>query len=129
MESNCRVNMATKKASVDPGLDGLIRASAIAKKAHPEQNGFRNRQVNADDLNLILYVDCTKLGIMDQNEFTWLGEYASKIMSRNPASPLSETFPCIPASKDRSWCCYRRFWWDQMALAACGGTGGEYSGH
>lgn len=41
-------------------------------------------QVAVDDIDLILYVDCTKLGVISQSEVNHIGETAERLMCRNP---------------------------------------------
>ncbi|CAK9002075.1 Uncharacterized protein SCF082_LOCUS7183 [Durusdinium trenchii] len=73
MEKSCRISLVTKKDGFDLGLDNAVRAAAAAAK------------VDSKDVDTILYFDCTKLGVLSQAEVNLVGEYADKVLSKNPA--------------------------------------------
>jgi len=41
-------------------------------------------QVPVDDIQTIIWVDCTKLGVVTQPEINALGDFLEKHLSRNP---------------------------------------------
>ncbi|CAK9073826.1 unnamed protein product [Durusdinium trenchii] len=71
MEKHCRVSLVTKKDGFDTGLDSFIRAAAASRKVAP------------NDVDCILYFDCTKLCVLSQAEINLIGDYAEKILFRN----------------------------------------------
>ncbi len=55
-------------------------------------------KVSTQELHTILYVDCTKLGVLNQSEINMVGTVAEKILSQNPHRPLDRSsvlqYPC-----------------------------------
>lgn len=45
-------------------------------------------QVTPQDLDCVLYIDCTKMGVINQLEVNMIGELADKVLSKNPTSAL-----------------------------------------
>ena len=44
-------------------------------------------KVTPQDVDCILYFDCTKLGVLQQAEINMLGDYAEKLLFKNPQRP------------------------------------------
>lgn len=45
-------------------------------------------KVTPQDVDCILYFDCTKLGVLQQAEINMLGDYAEKLLFKNPQRPI-----------------------------------------
>ena len=56
METNCRVSLTTLKGPVDPGMDALFRACAVAKKVGARfKGGFWLRGGGAGLAHSVVY--------------------------------------------------------------------------
>ena len=57
-------------------------------------------QVPVDDVQAVVYCDCTKLGVMSQPEINALGEFLEKVLFRNPFRVL------VPQKINAFWLVY-----------------------
>lgn len=57
-------------------------------------------QVSSDDIQTVVYCDCTKFGVMSQPEVNAIGEFLEKTLFRNPYSPslVNGTFFLVETS-------------------------------
>lgn len=39
------------------------------------------------DVDVILFFDCTKLGVLTQSEINMAGDFTEKVLGKNPTSP------------------------------------------
>lgn len=90
-------------------------------------------KVTPQDVDCILYFDCTKLGVLQQAEINMLGDYAEKLLFKNPQRPILifEQGPkpvlhyffcdlaCVPLTKTQVvfWCSSRHCWLVQKVEA------------
>ena len=52
-----------------------------------------------NDLRTVLYIDCTKLGVISQIEVNMIGELAESVLFRNPARTEAHLVGLIPKNK------------------------------
>ena len=45
--------------------------------------------MKANELDIVLYVDCTKLGAINQKEINQIGDMADKVLQKNPSRFLA----------------------------------------
>ena len=104
MERSCRVMQVCDKSWVDPKLDSLYRSAAIgakvwrlAKSIFFKLNMFcfvcyhfliLILEVGVHELDTILYIDCTKLGVLSQANVNMIGEVSERILFRAPSRYL-----------------------------------------
>lgn len=108
MEKACRVALSVNLQPTDPSaLGALQKCLAVSKKAWCGAYCFSicwdwsvavfhslfffildHVKVSTQELHTILYVDCTKLGVLNQSEINMVGSVAEKVLSQNPSRPL-----------------------------------------
>ncbi|CAK9062831.1 Uncharacterized protein SCF082_LOCUS32651 [Durusdinium trenchii] len=88
MERACRVSLVTQAAPLDPKIDQLFRNHAVAKKVTPQ------------DLDCVLCIDCTKMGVINQLEVNMIGELADKVLSKNPTRTCLVLIPPLLVGSD-----------------------------
>ncbi|CAK9089138.1 Uncharacterized protein SCF082_LOCUS42073 [Durusdinium trenchii] len=81
MEKFCRISLAIDKSFADVKLDTSFRQAAATNK------------VDVNQIHTVLYVDCTKLGVLQQQEINTIGDLAEKHLSRNPARSVLVLIP------------------------------------
>lgn len=108
MEKACRVALSVNLQPTDPSaLGALQKCLAVSKKAWCGAYSFSicwdwsvavfhslfffildHVKVSTQELHTILYVDCAKLGVLNQSEINMVGSVAEKVLSQNPSRPL-----------------------------------------
>ena len=95
MDKHCRVSLVTEKFPLDPGIDSSVKTLALSKQARfrnksfPENHFEYHSQVKPSEVDIVLYVDCTKLGAINQKEINLIGEMADKVLQKNPSRFLA----------------------------------------
>ena len=111
MDRCCRVSLVSK-GWCDPKMDSMFRSAACFHKAFqclkrknnlcslpkrfstssPKYTSKRvlgsSLQVASSDLDTILYVDCTKLGVLNQLAINAIGDAAERVIFRSPSRYL-----------------------------------------
>ena len=49
-------------------------------------------QVQVSDVHVVLYVDCTKLGVLSQHDINLIGTCAEKVLGNNPSRSLDDGY-------------------------------------
>lgn len=134
MERCCRVSLVSK-GWCDPKMDSMFRSAACFHKAFQWlktknnlcsslcQKGFQlvsspkytskrglgsSLQVASSDLDTILYVDCTKLGVLNQLAINAIGDVAERVIFRSPSRYLVLIPKVIKSCFPKS--CFRQIW-------------------
>lgn len=104
MEKSCRMTLTSQAAPLDPKLDTVLKNAALPKKVswfywytfilvHPNffqkfedlfQQVFQI-QVDVNEVLIVLYIDCTKMGVLSQPDVNMIGSIAESILFRNPS--------------------------------------------
>ena len=56
--------------------------------------------MDVNQIHTVLYVDCTKLGVLQQQEINTIGDLAEKHLSRNPARSVLVLIPPLLVGSD-----------------------------
>ncbi|CAK9065937.1 Uncharacterized protein SCF082_LOCUS33655, partial [Durusdinium trenchii] len=81
MEKRSRIAMATRKDGPEACLDAIIRQAAS------------DHQVDPRDVDVILFFDCTKLGVLTQSEINMAGDFTEKVLGKNPTRSVLVLIP------------------------------------
>lgn len=57
-------------------------------------------EVSVGDVHTVLYVDCSKLGVLQQQEINVIGELADRYLSRSPAKSVLVLLPPLLVGSD-----------------------------
>ncbi|CAK9060296.1 unnamed protein product [Durusdinium trenchii] len=90
MERSCRVSLVSDKTPLDPKMETMLRQLAATKK------------VATNELDTILYIDCTKMGVVSQANINMIGEMSEKVLSRNPERSVLVLIPPLLVGSDSS---------------------------
>ncbi|CAK9079028.1 unnamed protein product [Durusdinium trenchii] len=82
MEKYCRVSFTTQSAPLDSKLEHIYRS------------------VEVGQLRTVLYIDCTKLGVVSQIEINMIGDLAESVLFRNPSRSILVLIPPLLVGSD-----------------------------
>ncbi|CAK9010862.1 Uncharacterized protein SCF082_LOCUS10854 [Durusdinium trenchii] len=88
MEKCCRISLVTDKQALDPETEAVFRQTAATCK------------VGVTDVYSLLYVDCTKLGVLQQGEINHIGSMAERHLMRNPSRSALALIPPLLVGSD-----------------------------
>ncbi|CAK9077405.1 unnamed protein product, partial [Durusdinium trenchii] len=88
MEKCCRISLVTDKQALDPKTEAVFRQTAATCK------------VGVTDVYSLLYVDCTKLGVLQQGEINHIGSMAERHLMRNPSRSALVLIPPLLVGSD-----------------------------
>ncbi|CAK9061163.1 Uncharacterized protein SCF082_LOCUS32081, partial [Durusdinium trenchii] len=91
MEKLCRVSLLDK-SMIDPKVEASYRQAAASAK------------VSVGDVHTVLYVDCSKLGVLQQQEINVIGELADRYLSRSPTMFRHLCFASGPSQSHTRFC-------------------------
>ena len=72
-----------------PTFDAAFRLAASSKQVHCIHLERSLFEVPVEDMNTLVYLDTTKLGVLSQPEVNAIGELVEKVLFRNPYSALA----------------------------------------
>lgn len=115
MTKGCRVSLLMEKCFADPCADTVFRNLAAAKKACSSLHSFGLDyvryvagqmhktccKVSVSDLETVIWIDCTKMGVISQSEVNLIGDVCDKMLFKNPSREfLRREFAvnCLPGS-------------------------------
>ncbi|CAK9038785.1 Sodium/hydrogen exchanger 3, partial [Durusdinium trenchii] len=90
MEKVCRVSLVTDKQPCDPKVEAVYRQAAANFKA----------LVSPSDLYTVVYMDCTKMGVLNQGEINNIGALAERFLARNPSRSVLVLIPPLLVGSD-----------------------------
>lgn len=89
----------------------LLKSTKRKRWENHFQEIWADPQVDEKSLQTVLYIDCTKLGVVSQPEVNMIGEIAEAVLSRNPTRNWSYMF-LASFGKTTFWqAIFLNIWW------------------